>query len=168
MIIHFASINDRGQAHKLQLTRVSSGPASGSQTVTSWSLGRRYLSLNGEGAYEQGSLTPAPIKPTNLLASNGSYFARSKPTYQTTAASSIIVATAHGISNGATGDQSSAINSLLASSVGSIVFFPAGIYLVSNTVKIPVGSRIVGEGWSQIMAAGSFFENATSPEVVVQ
>jgi hypothetical protein len=59
-------------------------------------------------------------------------------------------------------------DSLLASNVGSVVFFPAGIYLVKNTVFVPKGSIIVGEGWSQIMATGSSFADPTKPLVMVR
>ena len=48
------------------------------------------------------------------------------------------------------------------------MFFPGGIYLVQGTVKIPVGSMIIGSGWSQIMGTGSFFGNAAKPQVMVQ
>jgi hypothetical protein len=116
----------------------------------SWSSGYRYLP-NGSGSKVSGFIDPAPEKPDELLDSSGSYFRRAKPQYES---ETPIIATDHGISNDGTGDQSDAINSLLSSNVGSVIFFPAGVYLVQDTVKIPVGSRIIGSGWSQIMATG--------------
>jgi hypothetical protein len=59
-------------------------------------------------------------------------------------------------------------DSLLASNVGSVIFFPAGIYLVKHTVLVPKGSIIVGEGWSQIMATGSNFADPDKPLVMVR
>jgi hypothetical protein len=56
----------------------------------------------------------------------------------------------------------------LSSNVGSPIFFPAGIYLVKGTVYVPVGSIILGEGWSQIMGTGSYFEDALNPKVMAQ
>ena len=95
-------------------------------------------------------LNPAPNKPTSLLNSSGSWFARSRPQYETYSASEFVIATDNGISNDGTGDQSSAINTLLSDNVGSPIFFPAGIYQVQNTVVIPVGTIMLGEGWSQV------------------
>lgn len=49
-----------------------------------------------------------------------------------------------------------------------MIFFPAGVYLVQGTVKVPVGSKIIGSGWSQIMGTGSYFQDASNPRVMVQ
>jgi hypothetical protein len=35
-------------------------------------------------------------------------------------------------------------------------------------VYVPVGSIIIGEGWSQIMGTGSYFEDGLNPKVIVQ
>ncbi|KAH8696484.1 hypothetical protein BGW36DRAFT_462337 [Talaromyces proteolyticus] len=124
--------------------------------------------LDGTGTYTQGLLEPAPSKPASPLDGNGNYFTQSRPQYQTYSASQFILATAHGVSNNATRDQTDTINSLLSSNVSSPVFFPAGIYLVKGTVSVPLGSIIVGEGWSQIMATGSYFADESNPNVMVQ
>jgi glucan 1,3-beta-glucosidase len=141
--------------------------SSGPLYFNSWAQGYQYLPSGGSGKLT-GFINPAPKKSPNLLDGSGAYFTRSKPQYETVGAGSIVVATSHGVSNTGSGDQSGAINSLLAGNVGSVIFFPAGIYMVTNTVKIPVGSKIVGSGWSQIMGTGSNFQNAASPTVMVQ
>jgi glucan 1,3-beta-glucosidase len=133
--------------------------------------GWRESLLGRRNVYTKQTLTPktlAPNKPTSLLDDNGNYFTRSKPQYEDVSAGSIVVATSHGISNDGTGDQTAAINSLLSGNVGSLIFFPAGVYLVEGTVKIPVDSTIVGSGWSQIMATGSYFQDEDNPQIVVQ
>ena len=38
-----------------------------------------------------------------------------------------------------------------------IIFADAGVYLLTDTVVIPAGSRIVGEAWTQFAATGSKF-----------
>ncbi|KAI0103923.1 pectate lyase superfamily protein-domain-containing protein [Nemania sp. FL0031] len=141
--------------------------SSGPLYFNSWANGYQYLP-NGSGGKRQGFINPAPNKPAALLDSSGSYFTRSKPQYENVVSGSVLVATAHGVSNDGTGDQTTAINSLLSSNIGSLIFFPAGVYLVKGTVKIPVGSTIVGSGWSQIMATGSYFQDEDNPKVVVQ
>ncbi|PNP39417.1 hypothetical protein TGAMA5MH_08623 [Trichoderma gamsii] len=142
--------------------------SSGQIYVESWGMGGAYLDENGDRQYLTGLINPSPTKPKSLLDSNGRYFTQPKPLYTNVAGGSVIVATAHGVSNNMEGDQSSAINSLLASNVGSVIFFPAGIYLVKNTVLVPKGSIIVGEGWSQIMATGSNFADPDKPLVMVR
>jgi glucan 1,3-beta-glucosidase len=66
-------------------------------------------------------------------------------------------------------DDTHNINLILARNAGSaITFFPAGTYLVSDTIFIPPGSRIVGEAFSAISAVGSKFSNVKSPIPMVQ
>lgn len=141
--------------------------SSGPLYFNSWAEGYQYLPSGGSGK-RTGFVNPAPAKPESLLDSNGAYFTRSKPQYEAVGVGSVVVATAHGIANDGTGDQSSAINSLLSGNVGSLIFFPAGVYMVTSTVKVPVGSKIVGSGWSQIMGTGSYFQDETNPKVMVQ
>lgn len=129
----------------------------------SWASGYT-VGPDGVGILNSGFMDPTPSKPASLL-SGDAYFTKSRPNYEN---DKPIVVTYNGISNNATGDQTDAINALLSENVGSLIYFPAGIYLVKGTLKIPVGSRITGSGWSQIMATGSYFEKADNPKAVVQ
>ncbi|PYI09411.1 pectin lyase-like protein [Aspergillus sclerotiicarbonarius CBS 121057] len=142
--------------------------SSGSIYIESWAYGRRYTSLDGSGTDTYGLLDIAPQKPDSLLDGDGDYFTKSRPQYDSYSSSEFVVATAHNITNDATGDQTDAINTLLSGNVGSPIFFPAGIYMVKSTVVVPVGSIIVGEGWSQIMGTGEYFEDELNPKVMVQ
>jgi len=47
-----------------------------------------------------------------------------------------------------------------------VLFVDHGIYMVSKTIEIPVGTRLVGEAWSQIMGYGEFFQDQSNPQVV--
>jgi glucan 1,3-beta-glucosidase len=44
-----------------------------------------------------------------------------------------------------------------------IVYFPAGVYIISKTVDVPAGTRIVGEAWSVLMANGPAFSSELKP-----
>ena len=44
----------------------------------------------------------------------------------------------------------------------------AGTYIVTSTILIPGGAKIVGESYPVIMSRGSFFANMNSPQPVVQ
>ncbi len=49
-----------------------------------------------------------------------------------------------------------------------IIFFSAGTYIVTDTVTIPKGTKIVVEVWIQIMAQGAQFGDMGNPHVMVQ
>ncbi|KAL6918495.1 hypothetical protein FSST1_009990 [Fusarium sambucinum] len=49
-----------------------------------------------------------------------------------------------------------------------IAYFPFGDYRIESTLTIPIGSRIIGEAWSTISAAGDFFKKVSDPKPVVQ
>lgn len=84
--------------------------SSGQIYVESWGMGGAYLDENGDRQYLTGLINPSPTKPKSLLDSNGRYFTQPKPLYTNVAGGSVIVATAHGVSNNMEGDQSSAIS----------------------------------------------------------
>ncbi len=62
-------------------------------------------------------------------------------------------------------DDTAHINAILQQSAGcQIVYFPAGTYIVTGTIFVPVGSIIIGDAFaSAISAVGSFFANANAP-----
>ncbi|WPH01842.1 Hypothetical protein R9X50_00469600 [Acrodontium crateriforme] len=137
----------------------------GDISVTTWALGGAYLNQTGEREHLSGYTNPTTTRPSVLLDSNGRYLTQSKPL---SLSMTPVVATDHGVKNDMTGDQTSAINSLLASNIGNVIFFPAGIYLVQGTVFIPEGSKIIGSGFSQIMATGPYFGDKDKPNVMVR
>lgn len=53
-----------------------------------------------------------------------------------------------------------------ATTAGKIVFFDAGTHLVTSTLLIPPGAKIVCEGYAVIMSSGNFFNMNTSQPVV--
>jgi glucan 1,3-beta-glucosidase len=118
-------------------------------TVKSWATGDRFTTIDNIGVQARGLVSPSPIKSPILLDETGKFFERCRPQYENLTADNFLIATEHGISNDATGDQTGAINSLLIGSNGTPVFFPAGVYLVEGTVFVPTGSVIVGEGDNQ-------------------
>jgi hypothetical protein len=74
------------------------------------------------------------------------------------------------IKGDATANEVQAIAAALkhAADNNKIAYFPYGDYRIESTLTIPLGSRIVGEAWSTISAAGDFFKNADDPKPVVQ
>ncbi|RGP71680.1 glycoside hydrolase family 55 [Fusarium longipes] len=76
----------------------------------------------------------------------------------------------HVIKGDGQGNEVEALTAVLkyAADNNKIAYFPFGDYRVESTLLIPIGSRIVGEAWSTISAAGEFFKDADAPKPVVQ
>lgn len=49
-----------------------------------------------------------------------------------------------------------------------IIFFDAGYYIVTDTVFIPPGTRMVGEAWTVLAGKGPKFQKQREPRVVFQ
>jgi glucan 1,3-beta-glucosidase len=68
-------------------------------------------------------------------------------------------------------DDTEALQNIInsATATGKVVFFDAGTYIVTRTLLIPPGARLVGEGLaSVIMSRGSFFNDMNNPQPVVK
>jgi hypothetical protein len=48
-----------------------------------------------------------------------------------------------------------------------IIYFDAGTYYVTDTIKIPEGTIIVGEIWSVIIGGGKKFADQKNPRAVI-
>ena len=71
--------------------------------------------------------------------------------------------------DGATDDTASLQAILDAAAAGEqLVYFPHGIYLLSDTLVVPPGSRLVGEAWTQISATGDKFSDPANPTPMVK
>jgi hypothetical protein len=106
-----------------------------------WTSGPRVADNMPDGMVGAGAVKPRPLKPTSLL-SNGKFAPANRKAIQ------------------------NALNS--AALQKKVLVFPAGIYPVDNTLVIPVGSRIAGALWSQIMAVGPAFGDASKPKVLAK
>lgn len=65
-------------------------------------------------------------------------------------------------------DDTAALQLAIDSAGCRIVFLPAGTYLLSRTLFVPAGARLVGEAWSQLMAYGPFFSDSNHPSPMIQ
>ncbi|KAJ5746552.1 hypothetical protein N7520_011734 [Penicillium odoratum] len=123
------------------------------------------------GQYETG--TAFTTSRPDMLLSGGKYFTRSQPTYAEYASDQIVnVKDVSGYpvkGDGSTNDVDS-LNAILADNAANckITYFPYGVYHVEDTLKIPIGSRIMGEAWAVISGAGDNFNDASNPKAVVQ
>lgn len=140
--------------------------AGGSLSINAYGQGNAYTPT-GPNTIQQ------PITPNSRpgsLTSGGAFYQRSKPQYASFSASSFVSVRSFGATGNGKTDDTSTLQAAIdnAASSGLIVFVDAGTYLVTDTIKIPAGSKIVGESYSVIMSSGSTFADITNPVPVVQ
>jgi glucan 1,3-beta-glucosidase len=140
--------------------------STGSTTVAGWGSGHAYTP-NGPQVFE-GHITPN-TRPASLI-SNGAFYQRSKPQYEQYGANAFLSARSLGVTgNGKTDDTKALQNAIYAAQKQrKILFVDAGAYIVTSTIYIPAGSRIIGESYPVIFGAGKYFSDINSPQVVVQ
>ncbi|RFU33704.1 hypothetical protein B7463_g2616, partial [Scytalidium lignicola] len=137
-----------------------------------WVYGNAYTPGGpATGAHQTGTVYQSD-RVSALLDSSGKYVVVAPPTYEEYDVSEFVnVKTVAGLpvfGDGATDDTAN-LNTIISQNAGcKILFFPAGTYIVTSTLFFPTGSRVVGEAWSAISAAGSAFFNPSSPTVMVR
>ncbi|KAI8061631.1 beta-1-3-glucanase [Gongronella butleri] len=139
-----------------------------SGSVQQWGSGSVYTEQSNPD-YQRGNMPNAPVKSGTLLDSNGKFFTRSRPQYETLNATAFASVTAYGAKGDGRTDDTQAIQQAIDANAGcKIVYFPAGTYILSNTVRVPPGSRLTGEAWSVLMAKGTAFQSESNPTPMIQ
>ncbi|KAJ5379950.1 uncharacterized protein N7496_002378 [Penicillium cataractarum] len=138
----------------------------GSSVIAAWGQGNQYTPTGPTKV--AGDITPVS-RPAGLLDGQ-MYYQRSKPQYESLSASSFSSVRDGGAKGDGTTDDTAALQSVIDSAAGSgkVVYMDAGVYKVTNTLKIPANSKIVGEAYPVIMSSGDFFNNMDSPKPVIQ
>ncbi|KAK9605383.1 hypothetical protein V6Z94_009991 [Aspergillus fumigatus] len=124
----------------------------------------------GFGLYAQDADVQFAQKSAPDHAADIQLFTRRRPQYADIGHSQVFDVTSHGAKGDGVTDDTINLNSVftVAVNLSSIVYIPHGVYKVTDTLKIPKGSRIIGQAWSQIMATGPKFQDADDPHVAVQ
>ncbi|KAF9893487.1 hypothetical protein FE257_010799 [Aspergillus nanangensis] len=142
-------------------------------TVDSWGFGLLATSSTNS-TFINGQNIPAMNKSSSLTSSDGylnkNWFQRRRPAYTDIGNSQVFDVMAWGAAGDGVSDDTGVLNSILdrAANLSSIVYFPFGIYKITDTLYIPPGSRIIGQAWAQIMASGAKFQNEFAPHVAVK
>ncbi|TGO77641.1 hypothetical protein BELL_0097g00130 [Botrytis elliptica] len=145
-------------------------------TIDSWGFGMM-TNASGVENFASAQKISQMSRSASLVDQSGNqttpspkFFTRRRPVYTNIGFSQIIDVTTYGAVGDGQTDDTAALNSIfaLAANMSSIVFIPFGVYKIFDTVHIPVGSRIVGQAWSQIMATGDKFQDINNPRVAVQ
>ncbi|KAF9648249.1 exo-beta-1,3-glucanase [Thelephora ganbajun] len=140
--------------------------SAGHTYVDTWVQGNVYAGHDFEG-YTQDYI--APISKDWSLLEDGRIFGKGRPMYADYDITQIISVKDHGAKGDGRTDDTAALQKILDRFSGcKIIFFDAGIYLVSDTLKIPAGVHIFGETWAVIAGTGSKFSDIDNPKTVVQ
>ncbi|KZP09346.1 glycoside hydrolase family 55 protein [Athelia psychrophila] len=140
----------------------------GSKVIAAWAQGNVYHGTSGDAKFTQGRIVDFD-KPLSLLDAHGKIFGKSHPQYEHHDVSQFVSVRSHGAKSDGKTDDTAAIRSILTKyACDKIIFFDAGTYIITDTITIPAGARIVGEAWSTIMASGKKFEDQANPRVAVR
>lgn len=143
--------------------------------VDSWGFGR-VNNATGPSKFVAGGSIPVMNRQTDLMGDKidasmqTNLFTRRRPSYDAIPINKVMNVKSLGAKGDGVTDDTSALNSILegAANTSSIVFFPFGVYSITNTLYVPTGSRIIGQAWSQIMAIGSEFSDEQNPKAAVK
>lgn len=139
--------------------------------VNTWAHGNVYGNAAGSTAhyFRHAMNLPTTKRPAALLRSDGTIYVKQMPQYGNIPASSFASVKSFGAKGDGKTDDTAAIRRALAANVrNKVTYFPHGVYLVTGTITVPPGSRLVGEVWSVISGHGSYFFNANDPKPVMR
>ncbi|KFY31396.1 hypothetical protein V493_01147 [Pseudogymnoascus sp. VKM F-4281 (FW-2241)] len=142
--------------------------AASSDLIVEWGLGPVYEGSTSSRTFSQGEKIGSYRRHASLLDAEGAYFERAKPQYEDRVLTDFVHVKDFGATGDGSTDDTAAFQTALYASLGKILFVDAGSYILTSTLMIPSGARIVGETWSQLVASGSFFEDASKPEVLIK
>ncbi|KAL2372532.1 hypothetical protein RJZ57_003006 [Blastomyces gilchristii] len=142
-------------------------------SVDTWAIGPVYFDIS-QRDYTLG-MDFTTKRESTLLADQSTslpkapFFERQKPQYEAIPASKFVHMKDHAKGDGVT-DDTAAFQSVLSqyASSDNIIFVDAGSYILTDTITIPVGAKIVGEGWSQLVAFGPNFQDERNPRPLVR
>ncbi|KAI1810628.1 pectate lyase superfamily protein-domain-containing protein [Poronia punctata] len=136
---------------------------SSSGLIDQWALGPIYEGSTSARSFSQGGKIGSYRRDVSLLDGQGKYFQRAKPQYEDQAVSAFMHTKDLGCAGDGSTDDTAAFQSAIYASLGKILFVDAGSYILTSTITIPSGAKIVGETWSQLVASGSYFSDARPP-----
>ncbi|KAL2814357.1 pectate lyase superfamily protein-domain-containing protein [Aspergillus cavernicola] len=126
-------------------------------------------SYTPDGPTSFAGTIPANNRPASLVQANR-FYGRSRPQYESQSPSSFLSVRAGGAKGDGQTDDTAVLQEIIndAAASNKIVYFDAGMYVVTETLKIPAGSRILGEALPVIISSGDFFNEMEDPQPVIQ
>lgn len=131
-----------------------------SSVIDQWAVGPVYEGSSSARSFSKGGKIGSYRRHSTLLDAQGNYFERARPQYEDQDVSAFVHTKDLGCKGDGSTDDTAALQTALYASLGKILFVDAGTYILTSTITIPSGAKIVGETWSQLAASGSYFEDA--------
>jgi len=107
-----------------------------------------------------------------LVNGTGHYYTVAPPTYEEYDISNVInvkdVASYKVAGDGQIDDTESLQAIINAAAGKQVLFFPHGTYILTDTLFIPPGSRLIGEAWSTFSAYGSKFKDPKNLRAMIK
>ncbi|GJD05036.1 lysM domain-containing protein [Colletotrichum higginsianum] len=137
-----------------------------SARVDEWVLGPVYSSSADAGgrSFSSGGKIGKYRRDGGL----GAYYERPKPQYEGRSVGDFLHVKDFGARGDGVTDDTAAFQRAVDSSQGKILFVDAGSYILTGTVTVPAGVKMVGETWSQLVARGPAFSDETKPTVMLR
>lgn len=130
---------------------------SNSSMIASWVQGNVWLNdANQLTSMDLAAAGYAPTKPSALLASDGRFFQKGRPAFDSKMYMRSDAVLEYGVPNDGVTDATQSLQAALyaAAADNTVLFLPYGHYLITDTVYVPPGSRVLGEAWSVLVAGG--------------
>ncbi|KAH7219761.1 pectate lyase superfamily protein-domain-containing protein [Fusarium oxysporum] len=112
----------------------------GTVNVDTWGFGR-VTSANGTTAFHNGANLDSPVRNDSLVTGGRKqFFTRRRPKYDDLGFSQILDAKAYGAKGDGKTDDTAVLKHLFsaAANMSAIVYVPFGVYIITDTVEIPV------------------------------
>ncbi|KAG2413903.1 hypothetical protein HFD88_003093 [Aspergillus terreus] len=160
------NVENSGETVKLGDKVVLSGRTSGT-----WVHGTLYPPHQGQIQRVEGQMVQTN-RSSSLLSGN-KYFTMAPPTYREYSVSEVLNIKSvpdRPVKGDGQTDDTKNINAILAQNRDcKLIYFPAGTYIVTDTIFIPSGTRIIGDPYaSTISAVGANFKSTTAVRTMVQ
>ena len=147
---------------------ILTGSSSTTNVLAGWSQGSIFTDTSTTPVVTQDAAVH-PTRPSSLVGNDGYYFGRSRPLYETATTDEIVSVRSSGARGDGLTDDTQALQTILDQYASTkIIFFDHGIYVISSTLNIPLGARLVGEVYSMILGSGSNFHDSSNPQPVVR
>jgi glucan 1,3-beta-glucosidase len=143
-----------------------------SGSIDTWAHGNIFIDNSDDSTknhFQWSQTMKKTNRPTSLLQPDGTFYLKKMPQYENVNASQVASVKSFGAKGDGRTDDTKAITAALSANANSkVTYFPHGVYLVSSTITVPPGSRLVGEVWSVISGSGGFFGDASNPKPIIQ
>ncbi|KAK0617735.1 pectate lyase superfamily protein-domain-containing protein [Immersiella caudata] len=140
---------------------------------TTWIRGSIYTNTTSSQTVSPSTTHRTSRPPILINTTTYSYHTVSPPTYADIPPSQILnvksIPSLPVLGNGITDDTSNLQSIILSAAKNNqVLFFPHGVYILTDTLYVPPGSRIIGEAWTRITPRGSKFTDVKRPRAMIR